>query len=211
MLEVFHALKCVVCQTLRHHDTNIFIPIFPRIFMSDSLVMFKEASPGVPNFRTRLHLHANEPPTRVYFHESCFRNETFPELARDDKKNATAHGYANREAIRNYVKGVLANASPRSPSAFILAAAWAEGRRRMLDIFSYSGITDWPGNPDVEAFVMQDGVLVPNRPITCGDTLIILGAEEKYRRTTKHIYEYKDIPPKLEDIGLVQETLFGFR
>ena len=72
----------------------------------------------------------------------------------------------------------------------------------MVDLFGFSDLDSrlvpikLPGNPDVDNYVFRNGVYTPERKtIVCGDGLIVLGAEEEYRRQeTKNLAEYLRSP-----------------
>ena len=98
----------------------------------------------------------------------------------------------------DYAKEVLGSLDGRVHGAFdyFLAVAWGneESGQKVLDLFGFSGIRDWQtSNPDVTAWIFADGIYVSPQPpnaLTCGDALIMLGEEEKYRRTTPDLETY---------------------
>ncbi len=105
---------------------------------------------------------------------------------------------------------------------FILAALWGRvsdnSVEKVADFFGLSDISDekWPGNPDVSAWVVKNGIYVregypqPGQ-ITCGDTIMVLGEEEKHRRECASLTTYATIPPGLESIGLKEVPSFIVR
>ncbi len=82
---------------------------------------------------------------------------------------------------------------------FILAAVWGSQRGKEIDLFKYDNtLSNWPGNPDVSSYRFTNGILKPEeKQITCGDTLMILGLEEQYRRTTDRLSTYIQTPPRI--------------
>jgi len=82
--------------------------------------------------------------------------------------------------------------------SYMLAFLWGNAGAKMIDWFGYSGIEEWPGNPEVSAWVTREGIMVPrkNLEIACGDGLIVLGEEERYRRRTRSLKEYLERSPK---------------
>ena len=79
---------------------------------------------------------------------------------------------------------------------YMLMILWGNDGSNMVDCFGYGGMSEWPGNPDVDGWLYRSGVLVRDMPITCGDGLILLGREEEYRRTTSSLREYIENPPR---------------
>ncbi|MEK6917638.1 MAG: hypothetical protein AABW51_01705 [Nanoarchaeota archaeon] len=80
---------------------------------------------------------------------------------------------------------------------------------KMIDFFgigpNYSLDGDWNSNPDVFSWVTRNGLIVPGKNIsevTCGKGLIILGEEERYRRSTLED-SYLSIPPKIGELKLM--------
>lgn len=69
---------------------------------------------------------------------------------------------------------------------------------KTVDLFGFYDIKEWPGNPTVSEWVVRNGVFVRSHELTCGDTLIVLGKEESYRRFRNSLKEYLMNPP---DIG----------
>lgn len=78
----------------------------------------------------------------------------------------------------------------------IIAILWynQDARQRTVDLFLYSGIENWPGNPEVSSLVLAEnaGEWYPNkdRIVTCGDGTIILGFEEELRRKTASLEQF---------------------
>ncbi|MEK6945425.1 MAG: hypothetical protein AABW63_01395 [Nanoarchaeota archaeon] len=89
------------------------------------------------------------------------------------------------------------------------AIMWGDDNgNKMIDFFgigkncSLDG--DWNSNPDIFSWVTRDGLIVPRESIsevTCGKGFIILGEEERYRRSTSQ-ETYLSIPPKIEGLVL---------
>jgi len=131
-----------------------------------------------------------------------FARESLPPV------RAYVHGsgsdvFSDDGAPRGHLTDVLErHAGLFTDADFLLAALWGNNGDRMIDLFKYTGIREWPGNPEVAAYVFKDGIYKPNaRDITCGDTLIVLGIEEAHRRKTGNRGDYIRNPPDIE--GLV--------
>lgn len=140
-------------------------------------------------FIARLNFPRRKPPVRAYLHTAGF-----------DKVYRTIEN-----ALDYFVKVLDKNSKENDRYSLILAAIWgqaAEDKIRYIDFFGFSDINKekWPGNPDISAWVMQEGVCVPKKEITCGDTLIVLGEEEKYRRKQKSLEKYISSWPNLGEL-----------
>lgn len=130
-------------------------------------------------FIARINLPANTPPVRAYLHTAGFEEVYGGKI----------------EPAADYLLEVLSifHSLPTPEQGnqdFLLAAIWGEIKpsdhtpSRNLDLFGLSDIVkNWPGNPDVSAWVFENGVYKHTHQITCGDTLIMLGEEENFRRT----------------------------
>jgi len=99
-----------------------------------------------------------------------------------------------------YTEAALATLDSVAPdSLFYIAVTWGDKKTksRICDLFAYSGINEWPGNPDVSSWIFNEGVLKQENPITCGDTMILLGLEEQYRRSCSDLSTYLSNGPVL--------------
>ncbi len=148
-----------------------------------------------PNFLGRLTYCSEQlPPLRAYFHNGGLV-EAFGEKETIEK--------AKEQLLDSLVK----NIPLIGDGIYLIAAVWGENGNKMIDLFKYSHFNGWPGNPTISAFVIKNGVYIPERKdITCGDTLIVLGLEEKIRRRTVGVSHYINSPPPIEyvDIDLKQ-------
>lgn len=163
--------------------------------MMERMEGFRKTCEFTPNFRGRVTYISDQlPPTRAYFHSSMTEAYSNPN---PDNKSIDAL------AKEHLILSLGMNLDLVDGADYILAAIWGDNSSKMIDIFKYSDINNWPGNPDMGAFVLRDGVYVPEkREVTCGDTLIVLGQEEKYRRTTKDLTDYMEHPPEIEGLVL---------
>jgi len=81
---------------------------------------------------------------------------------------------------------------------WMIAIIWgnAKTKDKMIDFFGYNDIGErWPGNPTVYSWVTRNGIVQPrNRDehgdATCGEGLILLGAEEIRRKKTQSLEGY---------------------
>jgi hypothetical protein len=127
-------------------------------------------------------------PARIYFHKTGY-NEAFGSDAEDNPSLGT--GICHVVDIMEKYRGTL------QPADFLISMLWGEDGIRTAEVFGYGDITEWPGNPTVYNWVFRNGVHCPDqRQISCGDTLIVLGEEEKQRRHSKDFLDYITKPPK---------------
>lgn len=141
-------------------------------------------------FVARFNFPKLKPPVRAYLHEAGLDAYSTLEIGSVD-------------AARKYFLDVF-EWQDVSKYQFVLAAMWGKVNgvnepERNIDFFGLSDIDEngWPGNPEVSAWVVKNGVVVPQKEITCGDTLIVLGEEEKYRRKCKNMADYSLIIPEI--------------
>ena len=141
----------------------------------------------------RLLLPWNSPPSRVYIHDAGFN-----EIYKSDK------------AVLDYFTEIF-NRDLRNSDKFnyLLAIAWGDinSKEKVIDFFGYNGFDNWPGNPDVSIWVVRNGLIAPNENKTCCDSLVILGEEEKYRRTTKSLEDYMLKAPKISNFTNLPKTV----
>ena len=67
--------------------------------------------------------------------------------------------------------------------AYLLSMLWAQDRKPMMDIFGVRPDKYWPGNPTYDSWVYRDDKLLVSKEDTCRDGIIMLGKEERFRRT----------------------------
>ncbi len=132
-------------------------------------------------FEYRVNLPNKEPPGRVYI-SSLGLKEVY-------------ESYEN--AIKYVVSFLEARKDVMIDFDYFLASVWADTRRRdkVIDFFGYNKIENWPGNPEVKSWIVRNGHYLPHLGTTCEDTLILLGREGEYRKTTSDLKSYIEIPP----------------
>ena len=153
--------------------------------------MFHEA---VPNFTYRISSISEElPPLRAYYHNSGF-------IAAFTDKVKEIH-----IATKNHLIDTLKeNKGLIESGDYLLAMLWGDDGDKMIDIFKYSGVkNNWKANPGVESLVMKNGIYSPDKEITCGDGMIVLGQEEEYRRTTWNLKDYMEHSPEIRGLSRV--------
>lgn len=138
-------------------------------------------------FVARFNLPSRKPFVRAYLHRAGL-------LSAYGQKDTPV------DCAKSYMTEVI-ESTDLQRYAWVLAAIWGNSSgERCIDFFGYGGISDWTGNPDVSAFVVKNGIIIPQKEITCGDTLIVLGKEESFRRTTQNLEEYASKWPFLGEL-----------
>ena len=88
--------------------------------------------------------------------------------------------------------------------AFTNTIMWMSSKgSEMIDFFGYSLDSGWTSNPSVYSWVTENGLIVPSKKIleiTCGQGMIILGEEERYRLATKDLKDYLQNPPEIRGL-----------
>lgn len=139
-------------------------------------------------FVARLNFSIEVPRIRSYVHEA-----------------GISEAYGSKDPVleaRNHLLEILErNREKLRVFNYVLAAIWGDNGTKFIDFFGYNGINRWPGNPDVSAFVSRNGIYVPQTQTTCGDTLIVLGEEEKHRRTRSSLDDYMNNPPYIPNLN----------
>lgn len=136
------------------------------------------------------------PPTRVYVHRAGF-----PDVWGSDTYQGGLKKTSNY-FVDTYLSDHLTRMKYSADKFnFLLGVMWGNETDKMMDLFGFKYDRVWPGNPEVHGFVIKNGVQLKGNPVTnpltCGDSLILLGEEEKHRRTcsdlTTYILELPDI------------------
>lgn len=141
-------------------------------------------------FVGRINLPDHNPPVRAYVHMAglfeCFKDPT----NHDPLENA-----------KHYFIEMLGEGSEELFSGFdfMLATIYGNPARkdRIINFFGRRGIIGkWPGNIDSHPFEVLEGVH-SYELVMCGDTDIVLGKEEEYRRLTTSLEDYMKNPPRI--------------
>ncbi len=127
-------------------------------------------------------------PAKVYVHEAG--------IARAFGSNY----YAARHAVEIIEHAASGTFDPRAYD-FLLAAVWGDGKDKVAEFFRYKGTGDWPGNPEMKAFVFKNGVWQPDPEAhECEDTTIMRGKEALHRRTSRNVEQYLSTFPDLGEL-----------
>ena len=137
------------------------------------------------NFIGRICLPDNKPPVRAYVHKTGF----------------DVYGNSIPEAERHLKQVLKENREELNGLQYMLAAMWGYEGNKMIDMFGYNGITKWPGNPNIYAWVMENGVfvpvdkMIPKLALTCEDTSILISKEAEHRRNRNSLADFISTPP----------------
>ncbi len=119
--------------------------------------------------------------------------------------------YPNTDAIKRSLKEVSAIYPEifSNPYLYSIALAWAyrENKKQVgaFDIFGYKFDKHWRKcNPDVDPYVIKDGIYDPtDKTVTCETGTIVLGAEGKLRRLCKGLNQFLNRWPNIGELGPV--------
>ena len=103
--------------------------------------------------------------------------------------------YNGPSGSRDYLIGAMQQMPDELKSKnldYFIGISWGHGSIPQIDFFAYSGVGEnWKGNPDVNAWVIEDGIWHPTTRITCGRGFnLLFGREEELRRHTPNREAY---------------------
>ncbi|MBI2232733.1 MAG: hypothetical protein HYU56_02340 [Candidatus Aenigmarchaeota archaeon] len=146
-------------------------------------------------FLDRVSTHVRQP-LRVYFHEAGYVDA----FGRLPKKETLIH-YHSDSGLSHVLDIFATDRKIFKLTDFLIAALWGDDGDIITEVFGYSGTDPWPGNPEVRSWVFRDGIYQRRqRPIACGETLIVLGREEEARIKSPNLQHYMDNPPDVRDL-----------
>ena len=129
-----------------------------------------------PDFLARYTFDVSVLPfVRAYFYKPELKEAFFTDEKLSTVNNAKTHLI--------YALGENSQCLDLENMKFLLAAVWGKKKDKMIDIFGYSGIDEWPGNPSIQNYVLRNGVYVQNTEEKgCADFQIVLLWPIYYRR-----------------------------
>jgi hypothetical protein len=93
----------------------------------------------------------------------------------------TPFSETDARAIIGEAKGI--SERDNTTSWFRLGFVWGNEGKRILDLYHYLGKEpNSEHNPEIRLMIYEDGIYQPERRELCGDSIIILAAEELHRR-----------------------------
>ena len=141
-------------------------------------------------------------PVRAYLHESGIEVYEF------QKPNNTEQDRVSLASV-HLGENVLCYAAHPSdgklfrPAKYLLVALFGKEGKRMAEVFGYGDFEDWPGNPTKYRWTFRHNVYMPKEQEDgCGDTDIVLGEEEKWRRSPE-VHNTDTFMLKPPDVGNV--------
>lgn len=147
----------------------------------EGLQQENESSPDFWHRYTAYSASSGIAPIRAYFHRCGSEAFAEPEVRDELPIQIGHHLKISLSNNHKYLEG----------AKFMIAVMWGDLGDKMIDLFKYDSLDNWSDNPEVSSFIIRNGVCVPKeKTITCGDGLIVLGAEERFRRDTKNLDEY---------------------
>jgi len=90
---------------------------------------------------------------------------------------------------------------------FLLATLWVKNGVKTVDVCGLSGISndDWDVNAEIDGWVIEDGIYIPQKAWTCEDSAITFGRECEFRRRSDNMEEFKYHWPNLSEVNLEPE------
>jgi hypothetical protein len=164
------------------------------------------------NFIARFNMPKYHVPVRAYLHSTGQEMWDPDENKEDVIRNAQKYLIKTFDSIRDDLLSF----------DYVLAVLWGQSNpgcgqslsngNKMIDCFGYSGVSHnpdyWPGNPEVEGWVMSDGLFTFKNGIfpgglTCEDATILIGKEGEYRRKCKDLKEFLNVSPVISGIDKI--------
>ncbi len=157
-------------------------------------------------FVARVNSPKHSPPYRAYIHSALGEAIYAPKGSGIELVAMNACNYLT--------KVLAAHGDVLREVDYVLAALWGydsdRGPHRVADLFCFS---DVGSNPDSRVMIVDNGAIVPAwhpRAMTCGDTLILIGAEERYRRRAGLLEGYIERGPPIHELSDVVSDLAEF-
>ena len=139
-------------------------------------------------------------PVRAYLHESGIEVYEFHKPNNTEGERAFLAAAYLGENVLGHV-ACPSDGELFQPAKYLLVALFGKEDKRMAEVFGYGDFEDWPGNPTKYRWTFRDNVYMPEEQEDgCGDTDIVLGEEEKWRRTQDDLTTFMLNPP---DVGSI--------
>ena len=107
-------------------------------------------------------------------------------------------GFSEKQ-VGDYIKNIISSDKYYNDSTYIIAFIWSLDGEKMIDIWKFNeNHVDDRSGPLSDGRVYREGKLCTNMGLASGNTLLVLGHEEKLRRQSKDLKSYLSGPvPKL--------------
>lgn len=105
----------------------------------------------------------------------------------------------NEKQLGDYIKNIIKSDKYYADATYIIAFIWSLNGEKMIDIWKFNNnhVDDRSG-PLSNVKVYREGKICHNLGLASGNTLIVLGYEERLRRQSKDLKSYLNGPvPKL--------------
>jgi hypothetical protein len=110
----------------------------------------------------------------------------------------------NKKELEKYIVNIIKSDSYYNDASYIITFIWNMDGDRMIDIWKFNeNHVDDRSGPLGDVRVYREGKICENLERASGNTLLILGAEEKLRRQSKDLKSYLDGPPPKLPLELV--------
>ncbi|MFA6268519.1 MAG: hypothetical protein WCW13_05430 [archaeon] len=107
-------------------------------------------------------------------------------------------GFSEKE-LGEYIKNIILSDKYYNDATYIIAFIWSLNGEKMIDVWKFNdNHVDNRSGPLGDVKVYREGKLCNNLGLASGNTLIVLGYEERLRRQSKDLKSYLNGPvPKL--------------
>ena len=115
----------------------------------------------------------------------------------------------SKQQLGEYIKNIISSDTYFDNSSYIITFIWSLDGEKMVDVckFNENNVDDRSG-PLGNIRVYKEGKLCNDLEIVSGNTLLILGYEEKIRRQSKNLKSYLDGPAPRLPLELMNEQDF---
>ncbi len=102
----------------------------------------------------------------------------------------------SRKELENYIFGIIRADKYYTNASYIVIFLWSLDGEKMVDAWKFSeNKIDNRSGPTGDARIYREGKLCTEKGLASGNTLMVLGYEEKLRRQAIELNKYLDGPP----------------
>ncbi len=102
----------------------------------------------------------------------------------------------SEQQLDDYIKSIILSDPYYKDASYIIAFIWSLQGEKMIDMWKFNdNHVDDRSGPLGDVRVYREGVLCNDMGLASGNTLLVLGYEEKMRRQSKDLKSYLDGPP----------------
>lgn len=115
----------------------------------------------------------------------------------------------SEKQIGEYIKNIILSDKSYKDSTYIIAFIWSLNGEKMVDIWKFNdNHVDDRSGPLGDVKVYREGKLCDNLGLASGNTLLVLGYEEKLRRQSKDLKSYLNGPSPRLPLEIMNEKDF---